>query len=262
MALDTMTVHKSTMPSLRPMGGGYGRNRFLGTHRDTGGQMKKQPRWDRPVKYLVICLSLPLFCWLIWQGPFVREAVVGRLAGIGSFGVPVLRKALLDVHPKVRGAARKTWAQIGPDAVPPLVKVLTDKNTSIRAEAAFALGCLQEDGKLQDQDSSVRARAAEALWKVDRDARAALPVLMKLLNDADADVRAGATEALGVIGRDDKTVPPMLIDMLKDPAVKVRFEAVEGWGKLTWWMRALWRPCGLPYTTQAKWSVRKLPRLC
>lgn len=91
-------------------------------------------------KGLVICLGLLLVGWMLYRTGWVREIVVGRLAGIGRPAVPLLRSALQDEDHKVREAARNGLRSLKAEqAVPSLIESLRDPDPAVRAQACAAL---------------------------------------------------------------------------------------------------------------------------
>ena len=108
-----------------------------------------------------------------------------------------------------------------------LIDALNDSNASVRADAALALGKVEEKATeplvlaLKDENSSVRANAAAALGDAG-DWRDVDP-LSQALNDTDASVRARAAEALGKLGYSPAKGP--LIMALNDSNSSVRENA-------------------------------------
>jgi tetratricopeptide (TPR) repeat protein len=108
-----------------------------------------------------------------------------------------------------------------------LINALNDSNASVRADAALALGKVEEKATeplvlaLKDENSSVRANAAAALGDAG-DWRDVDP-LAQALNDTDASVRARSAEALGKLGYSSAKGP--LIMALNDSNSSVRENA-------------------------------------
>ena len=110
-------------------------------------------------------------------------------------------------------------SQIGREAVEPLIAALRSNAWQARANAAFALGLIQDDRGVEplisatrDPESRVREKAAWSLGLVGDD-RAVEP-LSVALKDVDARVRSQAAWALGLKG-DERSVEP-LIHALRD----------------------------------------------
>jgi HEAT repeat protein len=80
---------------------------------------------------------------------------------------------------------------------------------------------------LGDKDTAVRRKAAGALVKRGKDARAAVPALVRALNDADESVRADCARALGKVGA---PAVPALVEAAGDKEVRTRRGAVLALG--------------------------------
>ncbi|MGD8377877.1 MAG: VWA domain-containing protein [Acidobacteriota bacterium] len=104
----------------------------------------------------------------------------------------------------------KTWTIGGFFALPPQIAVLRseirDEDPEVRAEAARALGYLEDDqavkllrSALKDDDPEVRAHAARGLGL--RQDRKAIPALVKVLDDDSPAARTAAFDALVGIGQ-------------------------------------------------------------
>ena len=74
--------------------------------------------------------------------------------------------------------------------------------------------------------------AALALGKIGPDAKAAVPLLTKLLKDEERQVQVAAIHALGGIGPDSKPAVPALREFSSRTARR-------------WFGRSLLRPCGV-----------------
>ncbi len=112
---------------------------------------------------------------------------------------------------------------------------LKDSNPSVRAEAADALGNLDDQkatnaliSLFTDDEKSVRSNAAKSLGGLE--GAKALEPLISALNDREQRVRLKAAESLGRLGN-GKAVDP-LISALKDSSPGVRMAAVRALGEL------------------------------
>ena len=119
------------------------------------------------------------------------------------------------------------------DDVDNLIIGLTDQNYTVRADAALALGNLQDPRALgpliealNDSNSGVRVDATRALFVL-KDARTVDPLIL-VLSDEDSEVRAGAASALGWI-KDRKAIDPLIRALDDDDAV-VRSTAAASLG--------------------------------
>jgi HEAT repeat protein len=120
--------------------------------------------------------------------PLLRQVAVWALGDIGDArDAGALGKALLDTDPEVRVAATEGLTYMGEAArptVPALRIVLRDAEPEVRANAAYVLGELGDEGALRE--------------------------LIAMLRDPCADVRWSATVALGNLGRFARPAVPAL----------------------------------------------------
>jgi HEAT repeat protein len=156
--------------------------------------------------------------------------------------VPALVEALRDPDAGVRRHAAWALGMIGEDAVgpdrSPLASLLFDPDPGVREAAAMALGLTGDTQagiellleRLQEPATTADAKRLAAASLGDMEARAAVPVLTKLLADRDARVRRWAVAALGEIA-DQQTVAPLSKVLTKDPDPGVRIEAAFRLGK-------------------------------
>jgi hypothetical protein len=98
-----------------------------------------------------------------------------------------------------------------PEAIPVLIELLRDPDGGIRAQAAYALGCIGPKAKdavlplmeaLNDTDSIlVREKSATALGAIGREARQAIPLLLASIKDEEnhIDARQSAHSAVAQI---------------------------------------------------------------
>jgi HEAT repeat protein len=145
--------------------------------------------------------------------------------------VPDLIQGLQGKDPRLRLAAAETLKLVGAEAytaAPALREALRAEDKGLRAAVVDCLGNL---------DGGVRLEAARALSSIAKQARLAVPVLLKCLRDGeDANVRAGAAEVLGAIGPQALKVAPgvtaALLQARKDKNAEVRKEATEALKKV------------------------------
>jgi len=150
--------------------------------------------------------------------------------------VESLIKAVKDKDKDVRADAAEALGKIeDPRAVEPLIQALKDKDEDVRTDAAEALGKIGDPRAvepllqaLNDKDEYVRIHAAEALGKIG-DPRAVEP-LLQALNDKDDRIPGCAAEALGKIG-DPRAAEP-LIQALEGKSTVQQWEAIEALGNL------------------------------
>ena len=152
----------------------------------------------------------------------VRGNAAASLGDIGpkaKDAIPTLLRALQDADAMVRVLSADALIRVQPstaseaEVLPLLLKSLTDTNHYVRANAALALrnaalalsdvqnksasvvSALAE--RIQhDEDPFVRRTAAEALYRLGKQAQAAVPALLAARNDEDANVRERASRAL------------------------------------------------------------------
>lgn len=175
----------------------------------------------------------------------LRQQAAAEVRRQGRTLLPILKDALQDKDPAVRGGAAQGLGALGPTAssvVALLNNTLKDDVPAVRVEAAIALCRLSAvnpgvvgpllDG-LKTGDRGVRRRAAESLAVVGPRAKEAIPALLNLMKDpANAPGRAAAARALGMVGAEAKMVGPALGAALKDDSPLVRLAAAEALLKL------------------------------
>jgi HEAT repeat protein len=126
--------------------------------------------------------------------------------------VAVLREALKDPHPGIRGRAAAGLVQIdrknGVEAEPVLLKVLDDPKAEadIQFRAAIALLTIDTNHKERERVGKVLARA---------------------LSDPNTASRLDTAELLIRLGLPAQDVEPTLREMFKDPDAKIASRAVE-----------------------------------
>jgi hypothetical protein len=151
----------------------------------------------------------------------VAAQALGELRVGADAAVPVLARALSDPDARVRQAAAEALGDLGSaamPALPALISALQDSDQGpqpgwvvrVRASAAFALAKIGRpaeaaapalEGLLRDADDRTRLQAAVALWRIRREVRSTLPVLLELLVDRPNWVGAWTVcEVLGEMG--------------------------------------------------------------
>jgi HEAT repeat protein len=161
--------------------------------------------------------SSPIFrgFWTLGCGTLGLLAVVlaSPIIAAQAQSTAALKAALKNPDEKARIVAIDGLAKLGPgaqDAVDDLVTQLADESASasVRAHAAWALGCVGKGAKsaapalvktAADPDFHVRRESVEAL-KAIGDADVANPVLAAALDDKDPSVRVAALDALTEFG--------------------------------------------------------------
>jgi HEAT repeat protein len=173
----------------------------------------------------------------------LRYHVVIALGNIGvaaNCAIPALTITLQDVDEVIRAITIESLCKIGleVDIIPPLVITLQDDSARVRANAAFAIGCLREKAKiavihlvatLEDRDDWVRSNVIEALGKIGKDAEIAIPHLITALSDNYSGIRAKATLSLAYIAPENQAIP-LLIEMFGDSDPRVRGAAADALG--------------------------------
>jgi HEAT repeat protein len=159
------------------------------------------------------------------------------LIAIGRPAVPALMAALKAKDAEVRADAAQALGGIqDARAVAPLVSALRDEDMNVRERAAETLGKINDAGTvklvtaaLRDSgtDYSVRRNIVEALRKIDNSL--AIEPLIVAMKDSDWRVRLAATQELA--RREDSRVIVSMIAALADEQVEVRSEAAKSLGK-------------------------------
>jgi HEAT repeat protein len=180
------------------------------------------------------------------DGPTRIQAIMS----LGQVGEPEQVIPLLIPILRERGgaggspssAAQAALQAIGPKTVPALIEALSDQQAETRLASLRILGRFGNQARaavsritalLQDPDELVCVNAAEALWKVDRRAQAAIPVLIQgLKNQQSWPIRSDASYILGQIGPEAKAAVPALIELLRDQYDDIRRNAIEALGRI------------------------------
>lgn len=194
------------------------------------------------------------------SNPWLRQAVVGALEGLGEVAVKSLIVALSDSDAGVRRRVVEALGHMDDERIEEaLTLALSDGNASVRSSAAAALGRLREERPVEpttsadDEEKSdlpqtardtetptrytktveplitirhtdprMRVAAAERFGQLG-DPRAAAP-LIGLLGDSDSLVRQAATKALERLG--DPAVE-LLITAVRDGNLVVQRQAIH-----------------------------------
>ena len=190
----------------------------------------KHPRKEKLAKWLVGCLGVVFFGWLLHRTPIIREVELAALSRLGPPTVPLILKGMRDDDAQVRKSADEALIHIGPPAAPRLIAALKQGDVNTRIDAARVLWLLCSIGlrptsddvtrttvtalieALGDSEPRVRENVVEALASIGPDAVNALPRLFMLLNDPDSAVRKTTCSALCRIGPHDPDVVPALIE--------------------------------------------------
>jgi len=118
----------------------------------------------------------------------VREMAQHKLIALGRAAVPALRRALASDDPEVKKRARES------------LKIIETRVEYLLDE-------------LKSGDRTARRAAAETLGQLGKEARAAIPALIRLLKDKDEALQEAAAGALASIDPDNKALadhmPPM-----------------------------------------------------
>jgi len=168
---------------------------------------------------------------------------IGKMGEAAAGAIPVLIKGLKDEKElNTRMASAWGLSQVGAGAkaaASALVETLGDPGSRVRWHAADTLAKLGTDvldeviKGLGHENRLIRYGCADVLGRLGKDAKKALPQLMKLLQDKDAYVRKGAVFAVGAIGEVNKENCMPLIEALKcDKVWQVRWAAAKALGNM------------------------------
>lgn len=122
-----------------------------------------------------------------------------KLASFGAPAIPHLIKGLDSDDPWIRYWTKEALVRIEKPSIVPLRKVLANGSDNARAEAALALGQLQD--------------------------RSAVPMLITVIKTSPPEVRDDAIRALGIIG--DRDTAPFLISEYKKSPQALTLEAIS-----------------------------------
>lgn len=151
-------------------------------------------------------------------------SALGRSGTAPKIVVSPLTEALLDRDNTVCIRAAESLRNIGESAkkaIPNLIETLRNR-VSCRSSAGDALASIGKDTVLplaiillqKNSDRSVRLESAQALRRIGKDAKAAIPALIKVLEGQDTELASYAAETLGLIGSDAKAAIPALVNSL------------------------------------------------
>jgi HEAT repeat protein len=165
---------------------------------------------------------------------------LGNIGITANSAIPALMMTLQDADEVIRAITIESLCKIGleVDMIPSLVIILQDTSARVRANSAFAIGCLREKAKvavlplvatLEDSDDWVRSNVIEALGKIGKDAEIAIPYLITALSDNYSGIRAKATLSLAYIAPENQAIP-LLVDMFEDSDARVRGAAADALG--------------------------------
>lgn len=158
--------------------------------------------------------------------------------------VELLRTALQDTSPAVRGRAAMAAGRIGPTAsvaADSLLGLLRTDVDDIRIHAAAALGQIRPangeaipalTAALADASPAIRVAAAKALGEFRESAADGVSTLVGLLQDGNEEVRIAAAEAIARIGVPDEGSTQLLVDGLSSADNVVRAQTAESLGRI------------------------------
>lgn len=185
----------------------------------------------------------PLVRALSDDDPQVANVAIMTLVVFADEAVPAVTEALRSPKPAVRSRAAQVLMQIGPKAkgaAPALAVALGDADPTVRQMSVMAIGKIGAadpvlakplGALLRDPDPEVRRQAAQLLGDLGRDAKPAVPDLVRALDDPEASF--AAARALGRLGPAAEPAVGKLARVAKeatDPAV--RMEAVRTLGRV------------------------------
>jgi HEAT repeats/PBS lyase HEAT-like repeat len=187
--------------------------------------------------------SIPYVITLLkHKSPTVRQVAASVLVGFrmqtpaAKQAIPALIEALDDPNPNVCSSAVSGITLMGSDAsnaVPALSKIVVDGRTNsffwfnVRSRAASALGNIGPPARealpelkraLQESSSlaaSLRCSAAVAIWRIDKDVKTAMPVLLHEMPGVGEHKQEDWIDALAEMVPRAKEALPQLQDELK-----------------------------------------------
>jgi HEAT repeat protein len=174
-----------------------------------------------------------------------RERAAKDLMLVGAPALEPLRRALKSSDPEVVRRSEKCIRQIELNLrIAALVGALKDKSPQVRAQSATDLGKLGRDAKdavpslvkvfLDDEDATVRGRAVGALWEIGPEAKAAVPKFLELLKEKRSPykLRCDVAFALGHIGPGAEEATPALVDVLETGGPELKRVAAFALGRI------------------------------
>jgi len=144
--------------------------------------------------------------------------VIVLLAGMGTVAAQEqgadpedLVRQLGDARFRVRETAQRKLVALGKASVPALRRALRSHDLEVRARARKILNIIQSRveyllDELNSGNGPARRAAAESLGQLGKEARDAIPALVRLLRDRDEDVQEAAAGALAAIDPDNKAL--------------------------------------------------------
>src|SRR5206468_3190513 len=150
----------------------------------------------------------------------------------GTEAIPVLIEALKPRYGVNRIVAVQGLSKFGPKAkaaVPALQEVLADEDISIRRhiqDVQAAINSIDTETSLQDliaqlenPKGSVPARVAalNRIAQLGRQAKPAMPALLKGVKDSNRDIRLHAALALAGIGAEPSLTIPIVLEVVAEP---------------------------------------------
>ena len=180
---------------------------------------------------------------ILWEAAIARMEASLRKPPAGKEGAALLRGLLICDDPHLREEALSHLASLR-DADAPftsdLLLALDDSAVAVAVAAARALGAMGPKAKaavpvlakLLEKKGRHRQAMAMALGKIDRTGGTAVPVLTRLLKDNDLSVTIGAVIGFGSIGPAAAPVVGDLIPLLDARNVALRFYTVQTLGKI------------------------------
>lgn len=211
----------------------------------TGDATQKQEAYQalRRLRPHATFAIAPLVRALADEDPQVANVAIMTLVVFADEAVPAVTEALRSPKPVVRSRAVQVLMQIGPKAkgaAPALAAALGDPDPEVRRMSVMAIGKIGAadpvlakplGALLRDPDPEVRRQSAQLLGALGRDAKPAIPDLVRALDDPEAAF--AAARALGRLGPAAEPAVDKLARVAKeatDPAV--RAEAVRTLGRV------------------------------
>ncbi|MDD1686309.1 HEAT repeat domain-containing protein [Methanoregula sp.] len=200
-----------------------------------------------------------------FEDPGKKDLMAAAGEVLVLWGDPVfslLAEFFENTDPATRAAAAGAWGYLGKPAGPYLVTALNDPSRDVRYRAALALtqiGWVFPPEQIREEVTcAVLLGETKGLI---RKKKAAVPVLLDLLDDEDYRMKAGAIKGLGEI----KSVKalPRLAPLIRSNEIEVRSAVVEALGKIgnTRIIPVLVHALGdsTPYVRiEAVWALEKL----
>jgi HEAT repeat protein len=180
---------------------------------------------------------------------FIHPLAAVALARIGPEVIPQLTAALEDKALLVRSGSVLALTLLGPRAAPavkPLAAILRrDPESMVRGMAASALSQIGSHEALPvlrealaDRDAGVRVEVAEALWKINKEVKDSLPVLVAVVelgvkDDSQSGPAAQAARLLGEMGPSARSAAPALRSALASRSGGLRISSAQSLWKVS-----------------------------